>query len=100
MSYYNTNQEEGFELLQSKKKAQTQEEVILTLFNKKVFLSPSPDDVRDVCNTYPITSVRRALTNLTDKGLLVKTDRFKMGKLGKKTHTWSLPSIGENTNDN
>ena len=96
MSYYNTNKEKGTELLQSECKAQTQEELILTLFNKGVYLSP--DDVLDICNkehAYPITSIRRALTNLTDKGLLAKTDRFKLGKLGKKTHTWSLPFVGE-----
>jgi len=96
MSYYNTNKEEGAELQQSEDKVQTQEELILTLFNKGLYLSP--DEILDLCNedhSYPITSVRRALTNLTNKGLLIKTDRFKVGKLGKKTHTWVLPFEGE-----
>jgi len=92
MSYYNTNKEEGDELFQSERKAHSQEELIITLFSKGEYLSP--DEILDICNedhNYPITSIRRALTNLTNKGLLVKTDRFKIGRYGKKTHTWSLP---------
>jgi Fe2+ or Zn2+ uptake regulation protein len=91
MSYYNTNKEEGDQLLQSENNAHTQEQQIIKLFSNGEYLSP--DEILDICNqehNYPITSIRRALTNLTNKGLLVKTDTFKLGKFGKKTHTWSL----------
>ncbi len=94
MSYYNTNKEEGDELFQSERKAQSQEELIITLFSKGEYLTP--DEILAICNedhNYPITSIRRALTNLTNKGMLVKTDRFKIGRYGKKTHTWSLPCM-------
>jgi len=95
MSYYNTNNEEGSALSRSRENTQNQEELILAIFNKEERLSP--DEVLDVCNeehNYPITSVRRAMTNLTNKGLLIKTNIFKKGKYGKKTHTWKL-SNGE-----
>jgi hypothetical protein len=40
---------------------------------------------------WPITSVRRALTNLTNRGLLIhhKADR-RPGPFGAKESTWSL----------
>jgi len=93
MSYYNTNKERGRELFNSEYKAQNQEELILSLFNTGSLLSP--DEILDICNqhySYPITSIRRALTDLTSKGLLIKTNSFRMGRYGKKTHTWTLPS--------
>ena len=95
MSYYNTNNEEGSTLSCSRENTQNQEELILTIFNKEDCLSP--EEVLYVCNedhNYPITSIRRAMTDLTSKGLLIKTNIFKKGKYGKMTHTWKL-SNGE-----
>lgn len=42
------------------------------------------------CAKWPITSIRRAITNLTNDGELVKHDRMRMGDYGKDNHTWSL----------
>jgi len=91
MSYYNTNKETGTTLENSKRRAISQEDVIMGLFREGDLLSP--DEVLNICNeekSYLLTSIRRALTNLTTKGLLVKNDVFKIGRYGKKTHTWSL----------
>ena len=91
MSYYNTNKETGTTLENSKRRAISQEDVIMSLFREGDLLSP--DEVLNICNeekSYLLTSIRRALTNLTTKGLLVKNDVFKIGVYGKKTHTWSL----------
>jgi Fe2+ or Zn2+ uptake regulation protein len=89
MTYYNTNNEEGANLLKSRMNTQKQEDVIYLLFNDDVHLSP--DMIKTLLvQDYPITSIRRALTNLTDKGLLKKTNEMVMGKYGKKTHTWKL----------
>ena len=90
MTYYNTNNEEGANLLRSRMNTQKQEDVIYLLFNgNDVHLSP--DMIKTLLvQDYPITSIRRALTNLTDKGLLKKTNEMVMGKYGKKTHTWKL----------
>jgi hypothetical protein len=40
----------------------------------------------------PITSIRRALTNLTEQGLLVKTDLQRMGAKGKPEYIWKVKS--------
>ena len=90
MTYYNTNNEEGQDLLRSRMNTQKQEDVIYLLFDdNNVHLSP--DMIKTLLiQDYPITSIRRALTNLTNKGLLKKTNEMVMGKYGKKTHTWKL----------
>lgn len=38
----------------------------------------------------PITSVRRAITNLTSAGYLIKTGYMKIGQYGMPNHTWQL----------
>ena len=87
MSYYNTNNEEGQELSNSRISATKQEDVIYLLFNDDSYFSP--DMIKTLLvQDYPITSIRRALTNLTNKGLLEKTNEMVMGRYGKKTHTW------------
>ena len=35
-----------------------------------------------------INSVRRAISDLTSEGLLIKTDKFGMGEWGKRVHKW------------
>ena len=40
---------------------------------------------------WPITSIRRAMTNLTDDGMIVKTQETVKGVYGKNEHLWSLP---------
>ncbi|BAR14277.1 uncharacterized protein [uncultured Mediterranean phage uvMED] len=46
----------------------------------------------------PITSIRRAMTNLSDDGKLEKTKDFVMGSYGKKEHLWCLPKKPESYN--
>ena len=38
----------------------------------------------------PITSIRRAITNLTNDEKLVKTDNQKTGPYGKPSYCWKL----------
>ena len=40
--------------------------------------------------SWPITSIRRAITDLTNAGKLTKTDTMKLGRYGKHVHTWKL----------
>ena len=90
MSYYNTTEETGDDLDQSHKKAKKQDHLIYSHFIlSNELLSPSM--VLDRLNlNCPITSVRRAMTNLTNEGKLIKTDQYVKGKYGKREHLWSL----------
>lgn len=92
--YYNTNHEEGTELLESESKAQTQEELILEYFQFNPGLQLTPFGVKSkldwLFHHVPITSIRRAMTNLTKAGYLMKTNFKETGKYGKKNYLWSL----------
>ena len=43
----------------------------------------------------PITSIRRAMTNLSDDGKLEKTKEYVVGNYGKKEHLWCFPKKPE-----
>jgi Fe2+ or Zn2+ uptake regulation protein len=93
-SYYNTNKESGKTLINSKTKASKQELKVLKFFEaRRDSETFSPEDVLnevDFGRSIPITSVRRAITNLTNAGYLKKTSITKKGKFGKQIHTWQI----------
>jgi len=90
LSYYNTTHLTGFELKESRRKANTQEDRILTFFEKNADKAFSPEEIQTYCMmaNRPLTSVRRAITNLTKEGCLRKTSHMKPGNYGKPVHTW------------
>ena len=89
--YYNTNEETDKTLKASRKKAETQEEIILHFFKSNPNLQLSPFDIQNILRlNAPITSIRRAITNLATNGDLRKTKLMKLGPYGKHVHTWRL----------
>lgn len=89
--YHNTNHEQGATLARSKAGVRSQQDIILEyfeLFPRHLF---TPFQIRDnVLPDSPITSIRRAMTNLADADLLVKTATMAQGNHGKLNHTWRL----------
>lgn len=90
MSFYNTiglNSEEFKLALQNCNK---QEYYIMLLFADDEACTPF--EIQERYNALypdiPITSVRRAMTDLTKKGLLAKSDK-KVERYGKMNHTWT-----------
>lgn len=85
------------EALAGEARAQRQEAVLLEWFRAGDLLAaglrwtPSEIHNRPAFRTWPLTSVRRALTNLTARGYLVhhKADR-RQGPRGARESTWSL----------
>ena len=89
--YYNTNDEAGNTLRSSRNKTKTQEEIILEFFTNNPNLQLSPFEISDTLElNAPITSIRRAMTNLTLEGKLKKTNVMGVGPYGKHVHTWRL----------
>ena len=92
--YYNTNKESGKTLKRSRKKANSQEQMILALFKQNPRAKFTPESVlkklQSVHQNYPITSIRRAMSNLKDDGYLIKTDDKAKGDWGKNVHLWKL----------
>lgn len=88
-SYYNTNSLAGNDLGLAEANAKGQEADILKFFRARPNQLLTPEDASAaVSSRTPLTSVRRAMTNLTIKGLLTKTERMRQGKYGKPIHFW------------
>ncbi len=86
--FYNTIKESGVDLAKSNTQASKQEERIIDLMN----IPCTPFEMHEkYCQLYPevpITSIRRAMTNLSNKGILEKTEDKKTEKYGKANYVW------------
>ena len=90
MVYYNTTNLKGDQLKKSQKKTVSQEQKILEIFNNhQIPLSPT-DIFSNFFKNTPLTSIRRALSNLTKDGKLEKISKKKIGSYGKLEHCWKL----------
>ena len=97
--YFNTTNLSGEDLKESIAGAFKQEEIIISLYKRHGSLSPS-DVLKLLDFKYPITSVRRAITNLTTKHYLIKTEVQKKGLYGKAEYIWALPEQDINEEQN
>ena len=90
MSFYNTIHETGNTLKESHRKVRSQEGKILNYF--LMYGTPlSPSMILQKMNlNCPLTSIRRAFTNLTIDNKLIKTDEYTIGDYGKREHLWEL----------
>lgn len=88
--YYNTTNEEGAELKSYSEKAETQKEAVLFLFQK--FKHGTPSEVWKFygSNLCPLTSIRRAITDLTKEGKLIRTEEKKPGIYGRPESIYKL----------
>jgi len=101
--FYNTNKEKGTTLNESRKKAKTQDELVLAYFKDYDNLGATPERVLrhlkimeklsdNRWSQTPITSIRRSFSNLSF-GLnpkIRKTDKMIMGDYGRKVYVWEL----------
>ena len=95
MAFYQTTNQTDSALKESNKKTRKQEDLIYSLFVKcNRPLSPSMVLSQSGLNC-PITSIRRAITDLTNLGRIVKTDRQVRGMYNKPEHLWELPDMKE-----
>lgn len=79
--FHNTIPIEGEELKEAKYKAVTQQDLVLLIFKRDPLTWFTPYDIQEFCGndrSLPelrymlITSIRRAITNLTNAGYLIK----------------------------
>lgn len=96
MSYFNTTNETGGLLKEYRRKASSQDVLVLEMFMNGEPYSPSQVQSAVLPNA-PITSVRRSITNLTTIGKLIKTGRKVMGLYNRHEYCWKLndPQQGE-----
>jgi len=104
--YYNTNNEKGKQLNKSRSAAKTQDEIILGIFNTwRQSDGLTPSEIEEILihhhdKNWPLTSIRRAISTLTDHGKLTKTDKLRGGKYNKNEHIWKFkPQTRQDLND-
>jgi len=88
--YHNTTNLNEITVISETIKCQSQEQIILEIYKRSLRLSAS-----QVLDMYPnqrtpLTSVRRAISNLMYDGKLIKTDDMKEGIYGKPEHIYEL----------
>jgi hypothetical protein len=96
-SYHTRNYTPQHELLTGEAMAEKQEAAILDFFMANQGVRFTPFEVKEAVNgMWEITSVRRAITNLTTGKKLIK-DEFnrKPGAKGKSNCTWYYPCEGQ-----
>jgi Fe2+ or Zn2+ uptake regulation protein len=90
--FYNTIGLYEGELESANLQAKTQEDLILQVFqnNPDTLFTPFglQGELEAMGKNYPITSIRRAITNLTKRGFLVKTIAKKPGIYGQLNFLW------------
>lgn len=93
--YYNTTDLVGDELRERIANAASQEKKVKAFFEGHPEKQFTPFEVRDAIFSggTPITSVRRAITNLTDEEVLKKTDNQREGLFGEPNHLWTLNPV-------
>ena len=93
--WFNTINLTGMELKAAHLNTLKQEEFITEIFKNNPTSLISPSQVLSIYNKYyhknvPITSIRRAMTDLTTKDILRKTSVMVKGIFGKDEHCWVL----------
>ncbi len=91
-SFHNTNMDS--DITGSEDKASKQEDIVLEMFKSNPDAEFSAEDILGLWNkaghnAVPLTSIRRAISNLTFQLLIVKTINQKVGMYGKKIFTWT-----------
>jgi len=83
---------------EANKRAKSQDALILDIFKNYSTRKFSPDEILDLYKSrtgknVPLTSIRRAISNLTDLGHLEMTNYRKDGPYGKPVHLWRVKIV-------
>ena len=92
-SFYNTINLVKNELLRADQSALNQEQKVLRFFiqqGRDYAGAPSAVRKRVFSDSIPLTSVRRAMTNLANRNDLEKTEIKTQGQYGKPEHVWRV----------
>lgn len=90
LDFFNTIHLTGTDLLEAKGKASDQNARVLEIIRKGGKMTPF-EVWKVYCSKFPecpLTSIRRAMTTLTDQGKLERLYEMKAGKYGMKNHLW------------
>ena len=100
--FYNTIQSTGQQLIDFTEAAKTSKLAVLEVFCEFKEQSFTPFEIHAILTKkgykYPITSIRRAITNLTDINELVMNDKSQqqIGNYGVPNNTWKFNKYRNN----
>jgi len=90
-TFYNTISASKPDLEFYRRQVERQEDTVVAFFQAHPGRFYTPFEIQQaVLPQAPITSVRRALTNLTNDGWLEKVDQMVRERFGKPNHCWTL----------
>jgi hypothetical protein len=95
INFFNTTNETGETLSKYSATAKSQQERIYDYMKTRRGVGFAPSQILDYVfsgENVPITSIRRAMTNLSDSkngSLISKTDIKYRGPMGRPEHTWA-----------
>jgi len=92
-SFHNSVDATGQNLIQFENRAKRQDEYILEFYKANPERDFTADEVFESLfkgKNVPITSIRRAITNLTDKKDLYKSGKKRKGAYGMLCHAWKF----------
>lgn len=94
-SFYNTTHEVNPDLARHRQAATKQDDLVLDFYRRRAGELFTPSEVWQragfAAQDVPLTSVRRAITNLTDEGRLVKTTVRRIGFYSHNEFCWVYP---------
>ena len=87
--FYNTQRLVGEAKARAQQRASGQELAVLRAYEDIWPAGATPSTIHERMQTAaPLTSIRRAVSNLTKRGLLRKTRRQRIGPFGALEHVW------------
>jgi len=89
-AFFNTTNLPHSELKVRELKADSQNAKILECFANNPNIDFTPCEIWQRFKQWPLTSIRRSITTLTDSGYLVKTSVKRPGIYGELNYTWTL----------
>lgn len=97
--FHNTINATNNEVAEFNVKIKTQNDRILEFFKNNQGKQYTPFDVQKALDMYyhPITSIRRAISDLCADNKLIKCNEQRTGPYGKKNYTWKYNNIPEPT---
>lgn len=97
--FHNTINADKIQVAEFNIKVKGQMDRVLEFFRNHPGKQFTPFEVQKALDMYyhPITSIRRAITDLTLSGKLTKCDEQRKGPYGKANYTWKLNTIAEPT---
>jgi hypothetical protein len=99
MTFFNTTNETGRDLYKYRAQALSQQEQIRAMWQRRPTLELTASQVLQhlqiegwITKNTPLTSIRRAMTNLATEGFLEKTTKKRIGPYGRPECTYRRPT--------